>query len=66
MQVYLNLKYCRALKYCLFGVRRFCTRYGLDFKKLARGEMLVEEFEATGEAQALRVVELARSVANGR
>lgn len=66
MKVYLNLKYCRVLKYCLFGVKRFCTRYDLDFKKLVRGEMLVEEFEATGEAQALRVVELARSQAHGR
>jgi len=66
MQVYVSLKYCRVLKYCLHGVKRFCVRNDLDFKKLVKGEMPVEEFEATGEAQALKVVALAKEVANGR
>lgn len=66
MKVYLSLKYCRVLKYCMFGVRRFCIRYDLDFKKLSRGEMRVEEFEKTGDALGIRVAELAREVANGR
>ncbi len=66
MQVYVSLKYCRVLRYCIHGVKRFCVRYDLDFKKLAHGELPVEEFENTGEAMALQVAELARRVADGR
>ena len=66
MQVYVSLKYCRVLRYCITGVKRFCVRNDLDFKKLSHVEMPVEEFEATGEAMALEVVKLARRVADGR
>lgn len=54
--MYLNLQHCRALGYCLWGVRRFCTRYELDFKKLAKGKMPAEEFTATGDGLALKLV----------
>ena len=64
MTIYLNINELRALGYCMWGVRRFCTRYQLDFKKLTRGEMPVEEFEATGDALALRAVAVARAREN--
>jgi len=66
MQVYAGIKHCRVLKYCLFGVKRWCTRYDIDFKKLARCEIPVEELEATGDAMGKHVAALAREVANGR
>ena len=66
MQVYAGIKHCRVLKYCLFGVKRWCTRYDIDFKKLVRGEMPVEELEAVGDAMGKKVAALAREVANGR
>lgn len=66
MQVYVGLKHCRALGYCLFAVRRWCTRYDIDFKKLAHCELPVEVIEETGDALAKRVADLARSTADGR
>lgn len=66
MQVYASVKYCRVLGYCLHGVKRWCTRYDIDFKKLVRGEMPVEELEAVGDAMGKHVAALAREVANGR
>lgn len=56
----LNLQQCRALGYCLWGVRRFCTRYQLDFKKLRDGSMPAYEFEATGQHHAIKLVEYAK------
>ena len=66
MQIYASIKHCRVLKYCLFGVKRWCTRYEIDFKKLVRGEMPVEELEAVGDAMGNHVAALARRVADGR
>lgn len=60
MEVYLSLLDCRKLKYCIPGVRRFCIRHGLSFHKLLHGKMLIKEFEDTGDAMALKVVELAK------
>ena len=58
--VYLHIGELRGLGYCMHGVRRFCTRHELDFKKLVRGEMPIEEFEKTGDALALRAVKMAK------
>jgi len=65
MQVYAGLKHARLLKFCLFGVRRWCTRYGVDFKKLARTEVPVEELENIGDAFGIKVAAKAREKANG-
>lgn len=64
MQIYVNVHHCRTLGYCVFAVRRFCTRYDLDFKKLCNGTMPVEEIEATGQAIALHVAAVARKEAS--
>ena len=55
----LNIQQCRALGYCAWGVRRFCKRYGLDFKLLISGTMPAESFAETGDALALRLVRYA-------
>lgn len=54
---------CREFKYCVHGVRRFCNRHGIEFSQLIKGTLPVSEFERTGDAMALRVVEYVR---NGR
>jgi len=66
MQVYAGLKHARLLKLCVFGVRRWCTRYEVDFKKLIRNEVPVEELEAIGDAFGIKVAAKAREEANGR
>ena len=65
MQIYAGLKHARLLHFCLFGVRRWCTRYEVDFRKLARTEIPVEELEATGDAFGIKVAAKARETSNG-
>ncbi len=48
---------CRHFKYCITGVRKFCVRHNIDFKKLIAGTLPISEFERTGDAMALKVVE---------
>lgn len=54
---------CREFKYCVHGVRRFCRRHNIDFAQLIAGSLPLSEFERTGDAMALKVVEF---VKNGR
>ena len=35
--------------HCGSGIRRFCTRTGVDFDTLMRGEITAEELRATGQ-----------------
>lgn len=64
MTVYIKLTHLRALNYCVTGIRRFCTLNNIDFRKLARGEVTVEEFEATGQHHGLKAAERARTEAS--
>lgn len=64
MQVYIKLTHLRALGYCVHGVRRFCALNNIQFKKLARGEITVEEFEATGQHHGLVAAKYARDQVN--
>lgn len=50
----------RALNYCASGIRAWCARYGLDFRKLVREGFTFEELEATGDHFGLAAVALAR------
>jgi len=52
---------CRHFRYCVIGVRRFCARHDIDFKKLIAGTLPISEFERTGDAMALKVVGYIRS-----
>lgn len=58
--IYLHIGELRGLGYCMHGVRRFCTLHNLDFKKLVKGEMPIEEFIKTEDALALRAVKIAK------
>lgn len=50
----------RAAKLCSNGARGFFTRHGLDWNKFLSEGIPEEDLLATGDANALRVVEKAR------
>lgn len=51
-------------KFCMSGIRRFFARNNLDFRLFLREGIDAEELLATGDHQAIEVVESAR-VRNG-
>lgn len=59
-EIYLTVVHCRATRMCLHGVKRYCTRHGLDFKKIHAGTMPASEFD-TGDAQAQKIIEYAKT-----
>lgn len=46
--------------HCMSGVRRFCERTGLCYEKLIRGEVTIEEMEATEQYMGIEVARNAR------
>lgn len=46
--------------YCVAGLRRFFERHGLDLKTFVKQGLPEEVFMATGDQQAVRLVEHAR------
>jgi len=50
----------RALQYCSRGVREFFRLHGLDYGKFLQEGIPAEELEATGDAMAKAVAEVAR------
>jgi hypothetical protein len=57
----LSIADCRQFKYCVHGVRRFCARHAINFNQLLKGTLPISEFERTGDAMALKVVEYVRN-----
>jgi hypothetical protein len=55
-----NITHARRLKYCSRGIRAFCRRYDIDFLQFVREGLDAEVFIATNDAQALRMVDVAR------
>ncbi|ECG5643242.1 hypothetical protein E1K64_15980 [Salmonella enterica subsp. enterica serovar Poona] len=56
-----TLAHVRQAGYCPQGSRQFARRYGLDFRRFVReGYIEAEILLATGDALAVRLVELAR------
>jgi len=49
-----------ALAYCNRGTRVFFDRHGLDWRRFVFEGLPAEEFERTGDAMALAVVEAAK------
>ena len=49
----------RALSYCLLGVRRVCSKYGLDFKAFIREGLDEEELAGIDDAQIKKLIEAA-------
>ncbi len=58
------VRHMRALGFCLKGCRRFYADHGLDWQGCLTDGTPVEHVEATGDAMALRAVELARKEAD--
>lgn len=53
--------------YCHRGARMLCNRHGIDWTAaLNRGGVMASVLLATGEAQALALVEYAREVKRGQ
>jgi hypothetical protein len=50
----------RAAKMCSRGARAFCVRHGLDWSELIKNGLDDKLIEATGDAMAIRLVEVAR------
>lgn len=53
--------YHRDHIHCMSGVRRFCERTGLSYEKLIRGEVTIEEMEATKQYMGIEVAKNARN-----
>lgn len=64
--IYIQIADARTLGFCIYGIRRYCTRYGINFQDLVRGKVPVEVIEATGESQAIKVATMARNRNVGR
>lgn len=50
----------RAAKGCSRGARAFCLRHGIDWAAFLKDGVPAERLEATGDAMALNIVEVAR------
>lgn len=50
----------RAAKMCSRGARDFCVRHGLDWGELIKNGLDAKKIEATGDAMAIKLVEVAR------
>lgn len=60
----IRLMDCKAIGYCARGTRRWFNRHGLDFNAFRKNGIPEEDLLATGDAMAIRLVELTR-VRNG-
>ena len=59
-QVIVTMRHIRRAKMCSRGTRAFFERHGLDYAAFVRDGIPAEHLEATGDAMALQVVEVAR------
>lgn len=56
----ITMRDVRAAKMCSRGARKFFRRYDLDWGEFVREGIDAEKVEATGDAMAIKVVEVAR------
>lgn len=54
------MKHVRAVKICSSGARDFWKRHNLDWSDFLSNGISSDKLEATGDAQAFMVVEVAR------
>jgi hypothetical protein len=59
-EVIVYMKDIRGAKLCSRGSRSFFERHGLDWNKFLKEGIPARELENTGDAMALKVVEVAR------
>ncbi|MCP3868316.1 MAG: hypothetical protein GY703_09530 [Gammaproteobacteria bacterium] len=55
-----TMRDARSLRYCASGTLRFLKRYNLDYRRFFKHGLPAYQLESTGDAMALRVVEVAR------
>lgn len=55
-----RMEHIRQARLCSRGARAFFERHGLDWRQFLREGIPASELAATGDALALRVVEVAR------
>lgn len=60
MSVVVTHIHLRKARICMGGARRFWARHGLDWSDFVDNGIPEEKLLATGDAQAKRVVEIAR------
>ncbi len=58
--VIVTMRDIRAAKMCSQGSRDFFQRHGIDWSDFLKSGVSAELLESTGDAMALRVVEVAR------
>jgi len=58
--VIVTIKDIRACKMCSGGTRKFFARHGMDWNKFIKEGLPEEDFIATGDSMAMKVVEAAR------
>ena len=58
--IVVKMEHVRAAKMCSRGARTFFKRHNLDWNTFIREGLPVEQIEATGDAMALQVAEVAR------
>lgn len=59
-ELLIKMEHVRQARMCSKGARAFFQRHGLDWERFRREGLPAEVIEATGDAMALRVVEVAR------
>lgn len=59
MRIY--IKDLVELKYCIRGTKEFCKRYNLDFRKLVREGLDVEELEGINDAMVENVIQYVKN-----
>lgn len=58
--VMVKMEHVRAARMCSRGARAFFQRHNLDWEAFLRVGLPAEQIEATGDAMAIRVAEVAR------
>lgn len=58
--VMVKMEHVRAARMCSRGARAFFVRHGLDWERFLREGLPAEQIEATGDAMAIKVAEVAR------
>lgn len=56
----ITMRHVRAAKMCSRGGRAFAQRHGLDWDRFLRDGIPASELAATGDAMALKLLEVAR------
>lgn len=62
-QIIVHVRHVRAAMFCTRGMREWLVYHGFDVTDFVKNGMPIEKWEATGDALALRVAEIARKEA---